>query len=165
MAMNKKTGESSHPFNLPTLKPTNFNYSSTHLPREFDRGTQHLLDHVEIYLFRLRVADATFSEVHAFTFQQLFVGLNHIFAKDVQANEVLVAGEAHLHHAFPRVAGSTVLHRLLETGQGGAAQVAQLFQRGFPLGGDLFQVGSHGFGRGLHVFTKTLRDSESLRVS
>src|SRR5574341_1920988 len=74
-------------------------YDSAHRSRRLHRSTQHTFHYTEVNVFGFRVADSAFAKRNAFDREQVSVRPHHVGTEDVQANEVLLAGEAHFHDA------------------------------------------------------------------
>ena len=110
------------------------------------------------------VADTAFPQAHAFHFKQIPMGGQDIGSDEIQADEMLLAGETYFNFSIAGVAWSAVLHGFFEVGQGCAAELAQLDERRFSLRGYFFQVFVYGFGCALHgglvsrPFTGRMRD-------
>ena len=67
------------------------------------------------------------------------VGIYHVRAEDVQANEMFLAGKANFHFAITLVGRLAIPHRLFEAGQDGAAQLTQFFHAAFRSTGTSFK--------------------------
>ena len=71
------------------------------------------------------------------------MSVHHVCAEDVQADEVLLTGEADFHFPVPFIRGSAVLHGFFEPGQVGPAQVTQARQRLLSFSGGFFYIGGN----------------------
>jgi hypothetical protein len=89
----------------------------TNRPGRFYGTAQHALHLAEIDPFWFGAMDNALAEAHTLTFQPVFVGVHHICAEDVQADEMFLDYEAYFHFAIPLVGRPAVIHRFFEAGQ------------------------------------------------
>jgi hypothetical protein len=71
--------------------------------------------------------------------QQMPVGIHHVRAEDIQANEMFLAGKANFHFAIAPVARPAVLQRLFEAGQEGVHSSRIFFSAAFRSTGTSFK--------------------------
>ena len=73
-------------------------------------GFQQQLDHSKVDFLGPGVADTAFPQAHAFHFKQIPMGGQDIGSDEIQADEMLLAGETYFNFSIAGVAWSAVLN-------------------------------------------------------